>query len=510
MTSLSDSVLADDVIERGGNAPPVEIERLQPAATPQATVVAAGQLYRVAELSSSGLCLETSGGLLPAETVNAALRLSTPDGVDVHDTVLARVWTDEAADRSGWAFRDPASEMLASITAFRGRLGDADPLLGAIPLPGPGAAAAPPRRSRLGWFLLGGTAVVLAVVAGFSAFETFFVIQSSFAAVTSPGIALRAVEEGELVLDGIMPGAEVVEGQVIGHISNPGLQHDLEIETTRLESSRKLVDDLVAAVGVAPIAGESTAGTGVEPVASVDFESLPRVPGASYRTQVLTDIAPVLGDVFEGFQMAGPEAETAGLTTDAVALDTRRRIEELRSALDVQERKVAALNEAVDGLQVRSPCDCRIFSVDVGSGDSWIDKGEKIADLVPTDVTDLRIEARIPARLVDSVRPGQEVRIDLPDGQPSVGGTVEAVVLDGEPIPRVGFPEWIRQDRAEVSVIVAPEGNIPAGLVGTAVKARIFLEPSLGLFSEIFSALGVGTRSSADPAGAVTTAPANP
>jgi hypothetical protein len=500
--SMSHAARAGDW-HRRGREPSIEVEGLQPVARGQATVVAAGQLHLVPELSSSGLCLDTAGELLPGDSTAVELRLAGPDGVEVHHAVLNRVWTDARLGRSGWAFSDPEPGMLAAIGAYRGRFGDAPDAAGGQRGAG---VPTPPRRSRVKWILLGSTAALLAIVAGFSAFETFFVIQSSFAAVTAPGIELRAVDEGELVLNGVVPGATVTVGQIIGRISNPALEHDLEIETTRLDSSRTLVEQLTAAVAGAP-ASTSVPEDGVQPVAAVDFSSLPRVPGSSYRVQVLADVAPVLGDVFDGFSMRGPVPDRAGLSTEAVTLDTRRRIDELNSALDVQERKVSALNAAVDALSLRSPCDCRVYAVDVGTGDSWIGRGDKIADLVPSDTSDVRIEARIPARLVDSVRPGQEVRIDLPDGQPSVAGTVVAVVLDGEPIPRVGFPEWIRQDRAEVSVIVAPAGPIPAEMIGTAVKTRIFLEPSLRLFSEIFSALGIGNRASTEPSGAVTAAP---
>jgi hypothetical protein len=310
---------------------------------------------------------------------------------------------------------------------------------------------------------------------------------------------VKAAEGGALALDGLVPGMHVDQGQRLGRILNPDLEADLGIETTRLDSTKALIAELENAVKAQPAtAAASSEPTGVVPVASFDFSQVPVVPGASYREDVLRELSPMMSTIFDGVDLGSPEAETAGLTTEAVALDTQRRISELKAALGVQQQRVTALQSAVAALEVVSPCDCTVYAVAVADGDTWIDRGGQIAELVQTGASDMRIEARVPVRIVDRLRPGQEVRIDLPDGRASVAGTLESVVLGGEEMPRAGFPDWIREDRAEVSLIIAPAAALDPALVGTAVEARIYLDPDWSLFDEVLSALGFGSRSDMD------------
>ena len=108
--------------------------------------------------------------------------------------------------------------------------------------------------------LFGTTAAVLVGYAALSAFETFFTVHSSFAAVTAPAVQVKAAEGGALALDGLVPGMHVDQGQRLGRILNPDLEADLGIETTRLDSTKALIAELESAVKAQPAGAAASAG----------------------------------------------------------------------------------------------------------------------------------------------------------------------------------------------------------------------------------------------------------
>ncbi|MEX0809035.1 MAG: hypothetical protein WD044_09920 [Dongiaceae bacterium] len=277
------------------------------------------------------------------------------------------------------------------------------------------------RTARYGTVL--GVAGVLLAIAALSAYDRFYVLEAPFAATTAPRIDIRAPGEGLYEDFGILAGENVTRDTPIGTIEDAALSADLALAKATLAYQEELRIRLD------------------EALQSEDLGAMDALTAS----------------------LGGGEGDNV-----ALLLTAESRIEELDSLNDVQRARIDALEYRISSNSIYSPCNCAVHWARGGSL-TWVRAGEKLFELVSTDVDEVMVEAQIPMDFIPRLERLQSARIEFPDGT-TIGGQIIEVNLEGTHRPRAGFPEWVRQDLSKATILIDPDERLNTVDIGTPVK----------------------------------------
>lgn len=146
--------------------------------------------------------------------------------------------------------------------------------------------------------------------------------------------------------------------------------------------------------------------------------------------------------------------------------EARVRLNELRSARDLEQAKIAALEAQGSGHTLYAPCDCLVWWSRGRTGGEWVRKGDKVLTLVQPEPQALMVEALVHLSEVEGLAPGQQALVELPAVAEPIAARIATIALESERQPRAGFPDWLRQDQSLASVLLVAERPLSADLIG--------------------------------------------
>ncbi|MEQ9332265.1 PilZ domain-containing protein [Thalassobaculum sp.] len=276
---------------------------------------------------------------------------------------------------------------------------------------------------------IGLAAVLICGFAGLAVYDSLFVIRSPFAATTAARIDVHAPGEGRFSGDGLAPGTTVSRDQPLGRIRNVELTADLAMARATLGYNETLIAALSEALE----------------------------NGGSREASDTINASLGQGD------------QDGGLNLVQI-LTVEKRLDQLKAQTNLQRAKVKALDTRVRENTLYSPCDCIVHWARGGTGEAWVETGEKVYSLVPRDESELLVEAQIPMAAVPRLSKTQRASIYSPDTGETAWGRVVDLSVEGSRRPRAGFPRWVRQDLSKATLLIAPERPLSGVGVGAPVE----------------------------------------
>ncbi|MBY6201677.1 HlyD family secretion protein [Maritalea mobilis] len=151
---------------------------------------------------------------------------------------------------------------------------------------------------------------------------------------------------------------------------------------------------------------------------------------------------------------------------------------EVRRALALAEGELRALQLRIAELQGFSPCDCMVswFQED----GAWVVPGDTVAVLARTESEALRVEALVHVSQIEDVHIGQSAVVTDEATGRTIPARVERITLDPRQQPRVGFPQWLRQEPTVASVMLSIDEALDPGMIGQPMQVAIRRTELLG------------------------------
>jgi HlyD family secretion protein len=275
-------------------------------------------------------------------------------------------------------------------------------------------------------------------------------------AAVSP--TLYATATGTVTLK-VHAGDAVSKGETIAVLDSPALTASLTQEEATLESDR--LDwqraQLEAGSGLAQLQQ-------LYKQAEVDEATAQRTLDRSreaYKLGSYTELQMLKAQ--DDLQKAQFALAQAKLNYDQRPTQNRFDIGSKRALLDRQQALVADLRRQVAALQIVSPVDGRVGSVQVADRATV---AKDVALLTVIDLSALEVQIQVPESLVRDLAPGMAADIEG-DGRRWRGGVsaVSPQVVDGEVVTRVRFtgdkPDGLRQNqRMSVRILIDRRENV--------------------------------------------------
>ncbi|MBZ9557416.1 MULTISPECIES: alginate biosynthesis protein Alg44 [unclassified Modicisalibacter] len=273
-------------------------------------------------------------------------------------------------------------------------------------------------------------AVTLVAVAAATAYRNFMLIEPDFAAVTAPRIDVLAPGAGQLSEHSLQPGDKVQRDERLAKVINSDLQSELIQAKAAHNYNSRLIENMRERI--------NDAGSQQISMAQSTTPSNGRPPS---------------------FETVSPEV-------------AKIRIKQFVQARDYEQSRVDALQTRSAANVLYSPCNCVVAWALGSSGETFINKGDRIMTLVRTGNNDIMVEALVHMSQIGDIQPHQKAYIALPNASEPIPARVRSVALDVERQPRAGFPEWVRQQQNVASVLLVPEEPLSASDVGKPVDVR--------------------------------------
>lgn len=83
---------------------------------------------------------------------------------------------------------------------------------------------------------------------------------------------------------------------------------------------------------------------------------------------------------------------------------------ELRSEVQANEEKLAAITVELDRMQIKTPVAGQIIGLSVGGPGSVVTAGQHLMDILPADAT-LKLDVKVPPQVIDRMKVGNEVEV---------------------------------------------------------------------------------------------------
>ncbi|WP_108445881.1 HlyD family efflux transporter periplasmic adaptor subunit [Halomonas denitrificans] len=417
-----------------------------------------GQELTGADVSVGGFAVRTSRPMRPGEQRSASLLL-TAGATELIVPVRAECRHATADGRqhvNGFEITDidpPHRELLRQVvrSCLTGRQANIEALMegedAQTPRKRRAKASTPQPTSRppkpRGRYLLLFTAIaILAVVAAATAYRNFMLIEPSFAAVTAPRIDIRAPNPGIVEAHDLQAGDRVERDQPLTSIANSDLESELILSKAALRYNDQLISNLQEHL-------ESAGGGPVSIASSARPES---------------------GEAMN-FETVSPEI-------------ARARIDQFKTARDLESSRITALEARQSSNDIFSPCNCLVAWALSSADGTYVNESERIMTLIRTGEDDVMVEALVHMDDIARIEPNQTAYVSLPNASTPIRARVRNVALDIERQPRAGFPRWVRQQQNVASVLLVPEETLPAESVGKPVDVRFTEAPMLGATAE--------------------------
>ena len=263
-------------------------------------------------------------------------------------------------------------------------------------------------RRRMWYGAIATATAALVLVLAASLFQRFAVVHSTFATMTAPKLDIGAPADGEVGVQRLVPGDQVKRDQRLVQIRDRHLEADLELARRRLATERRLLSS------------------------------------------------------------ARPETDLSSLTTIFDLPPIPAPNIALEAAVGLGQARLNALEHRLRANSLYTPCACTVlWAVPTGE---WVKRGELLFTLVRTTRDDLLVEALVPMRSIDRIRPGQTAFVALPDTTGLIEAEVTHVTLDPLRRPRAGLPGWLRKDKGLASVLLRPNHSFASNLLGRPMQ----------------------------------------
>ncbi len=305
-----------------------------------------------------------------------------------------------------------------------------DPTFATASGPGSGAGvhpqgAASGTTARRRWNRLSLAASVLVIVASFgyvgvALYDKIAFLPAAFATVTAPRIDLRAAEMGQLDSQLRAAGVQVARDAPLYRISVATLE-----------------------------AAHAEIGARIATLEAATLEAVTAQPLAQPLKLARLDTGPDIGpDIGPDTDAPASAPETAPAPSSALELS-------------LLQGQIKALDLRRAALRGYAPCDCSVqwFQED----GAWVTAGEVVATLARSTPEALRIEALVKLEAAGGLFAGQRALVSQPGSARQFAARIERVSLSPEQQPRVGFPDWLRNEPTLASVLLLPEDGTVLG-----------------------------------------------
>lgn len=296
---------------------------------------------------------------------------------------------------------------------FSGRIPDADVLINSKDeeTPNGGTAARNVKRKPIiaQTLTIMTSCIVLILVCAISIvaiYNRISVVESTFATVTAPQTLIRSPEPGRVSAINLGLNQAVVRDEKLFEIQSSQVESELELAKTRLGYALEF-----RANGQTPMAGK------IEALNS----GFKNISISSDSTNVL------IGTIDHEIQL-----ETGHL-----------RALELRKA----------------ALGSYAPCDCVVAWAETNG--TWVQGGDPVAILVHNGANDMRVEALVNLSHVGRLDVGQDAYVKTPNGQSFISATIERISVGTVREPRFGFPDSLKKQPSQASVIIRYSEELP-------------------------------------------------
>jgi multidrug resistance efflux pump len=374
------------------------------------------------------------------------------------------------------------------------------------------------RRSRWRWLRYAGVIALLAAVLyvlGYAVKTQIFTLTAEYAAVTTPVFELTAAADGRMEMLADLEAGQLRKGQPVARITDPDLVARIEtlraeatLQDSRIRILREQERNLSRVYARYADIAAAQSRQNQAAVAAAQALLAERQTRFSRLEKLHKDgLAPtaVLEEAQSGLLqaraavMAAKAAQETAETNKALAAkdvlftgsrveggnlqDVRRELAYAEAEAKNLRTRIAVLTARKQGLNLLSPCDCRIGRVLATPG-SWVKTGTPILALHSQKPQDILIEARIPQRQADRLQVEGPVQIRLPEATTAVvSGRVSVVQRTPLSERRAGLVETLPPDvaRALAPVLVRVLQPLPATAVGVPVQVTFDLLPQ-GMF----------------------------
>ncbi len=263
---------------------------------------------------------------------------------------------------------------------------------------------------------------IVLVLSLLAIYDRFTVVRSRFAAVTAPRIDILSPSSGQVILTPATLGRRVERDTELGQIKSEALEADLLRARARLAA-------LVSGLERDPARARQalSASGAIDPVTG---------PGI-------------------GVGLGALPADTSLLEEQAY----------------LARANLAALELQISSNTLYAPCTCDVAWSQEDR--SYVDVGDRIMTLARTRASDLKVEALISLTDAPALRRGQTAYVTWPDRNLTLEARVDFVTLDAEKRPRVGLPNWLRQDESVTSVVLTTTSPLSAEMIGVPARVKI-------------------------------------
>lgn len=277
-------------------------------------------------------------------------------------------------------------------------------------------------------------------------------------AVAAVSPTLYATATGTLTLE-VHAGDAVEQGETLAVLDSPDLTASLAQEEATLES-----DELDWQRAQLEASGKLTQLEELYKQAQVDTTTAQRTLDRSreaYKLGSYTELQMLKAQ--DDLQKAQFALAQAKLNYELQPRQNRFEVGSKRALLDRQQRLIANLRRQVGALQIRSPVNGRVGSVQVADR-ATVAKDSALLTVV--DLSALEVQIQVPQSQARDLAPGLAADIEG-DGR-HWEGSVSAVspqVIDGEVVTRVRFteqnPQGLRQNqRMSVRILIDRRQNV--------------------------------------------------
>ncbi|QXT38139.1 hypothetical protein [Gymnodinialimonas ceratoperidinii] len=309
------------------------------------------------------------------------------------------------------------------------------------------ATPVPPARRLKNIAGIALSAVVILGAIGFvgaSAFERFFLIKAQFATVTAPAVEMMSAEMGQIRTPIETLGQSVSRDDLLYTVHSASLVADADELRARVEFLTQMLQDAESA------SAESASVAIGEPQSD-------GLTAAEGTPQAVTHEGVPLGD--------------ANATDLLSMVGGRASVQDIRRTLSLTEGELSALEVRLSSLVGYSPCECIVTWHQEDA--AWVVPGDTVAVLARTVEDALRVEALVHVLDIGSMFVGQTALVTNVATGETIHGLVERITLDPRQQPRVGFPQWLRQEPTLASVILTVGEALNSSLIGQPVEVSI-------------------------------------
>ena len=158
--------------------------------------------------------------------------------------------------------------------------------------------------------------------------------------------------------------------------------------------------------------------------------------------------------------------------------DLANQIRVSAAAVEAARAKLMAFDKRVEGLKVRSPCDCSVQST-LGNR-TWVQQGETLYVLTGTRAIDHRVQALVSQEDAARIAVGSLAYVRLANRDDELRGRVTAIDRQRNDSSRLGLPALQFNDLRYASVLVETEKRYGDAEIGMPALVKFTVRPGSG------------------------------